>query len=92
MNEAFRGIALFVEDAITGSGARLIAAAGNGGSNSSTFQIAANLPTALAFVSQDALWPQLGTPSPHALDCPLLHHDLELRRFVTLTCSQHKRQ
>jgi len=51
----------------------------------------ADFATAVGFVSQDSLWPQSGTPSSDPLDCPLLHEDLELCGFVTLTRSEHTR-
>lgn len=44
-----------------------------------------DLATALRLVSQKPLWPQLGAPSPHPLDRPLLHQGLELGRLMTLT-------
>jgi hypothetical protein len=34
--------------------------------------------------------PELGTPSPHTLDCPLLHQCFQFGGLVTLTSSEHK--
>jgi hypothetical protein len=49
----------------------------------------ADLATAVGFVAEHSLGPQLGTPSPYSLHGPLLHHRLELRGFMTLTSRQH---
>ncbi len=90
INQAFDVIALFVQGSVKRSGACLIAAARNRVSNSSPLQIVADLATAISFVSQQSLWPQSGTPSPHPLDRPLFHERLQFGRLVALTSRQHK--
>jgi hypothetical protein len=90
IDQAFNVIALFIQGSVKRPGARLIAAAGNRGANSSALEAMSDLPTAVRFVSQDPLWPQFGTPSPDTLDGPLLHQHFQLSGLVTLTGREHK--
>jgi hypothetical protein len=90
IDQAFDVIAFFVQGSVKRPSARLIAAAGNRVANSSALEVMSDLMTAVCFVSQDALWPQLGTPSPYALDGPLLHQYFQFGGFVTLTGGEDK--
>lgn len=81
INQAFNEIALFIQGSVKRPSARLIAAAGNRVINSSVVEILPDLATAIGFVTQNALWPQPGTPSPSPLDRPLLHEHLQFRAF-----------
>jgi Transposase len=90
IDQAFNVITLFVQGSVKRPGARLIAAARNGIANSSALEIVPNLATAVSFISQDPLWPQLGTPSSHPLDRALLHQYLHFGGLMALTSREHK--
>lgn len=90
IDQAFDEIALFIQGSVKGSSTRLIATARNRVANSSAFEIVPDLPTTVGFISQQALWPQLGTPSPHSLDGPLLHQRFQFGGFMALPSREDK--
>ncbi len=71
-------------------GARLVGSSGDGVASSSALERAADLATAVGFVSQHAIRPDPGTPTSDPLDRPLLHQRFDFRSLMTLSCRQHK--
>jgi hypothetical protein len=87
MNQAFNEIPFFVvSGSMKGSGARLIATAGNRVANSSSLEVLADLATTLGFVAFDPL----GAPTPDPLHSALLHEHFQSRGLVTLPGSEDK--
>src|SRR5439155_25315951 len=87
-DQPFHPITRTINSPIEWSGPALIPPAGNGVANMALAQVAANLPTAVGFVTDHAPWAQAGPPAANPLDRALRHHLFEHHRFVALAGRQ----
>lgn len=88
IDQSFDLVALAVDPSVERPRAPLIRLSRDRDPNAMPPQVCPDLATTLPFVTDDALWPQPGTPPTRSFDCALLHHLLKGGRLVAFPWCQ----
>ena len=91
VNQPLDLVALPVERPIKRSRTPLVRLPRNRHADASPSQVAPNLATTVAFITNDALWSQLGSPPSRPFDRPLFHQPFKCCRFMPLARREHNR-